>query len=136
MVICDAADIVRPNSFFSHICWSVMPKSFFILMLLFSTALNAQLSRVQQGWAATLTASTVPIGQPGLGIQPGAEYRFNERVSLLGEIGFRVNRKASEDSEEYNKKYIKLKAEFRYSLQTKRKLSHDYIGFLVSRASR
>jgi hypothetical protein len=113
-----------------------MPRTFFVLTILFSTTLNAQIVDSQKGWAATLTSTTVPIGQPGLGIQPGAEYRFNERYSLLAEIAFRANHNVSEDSEEYDKHYIKFKAEFRYAFSSRKKLSNDYIGFQVSRAAR
>src|SRR5690242_7816343 len=112
-----------------------MPKPVLIFLLLFSTAVNAQDST--KGWTGTLTATTVPIGQPGLGIQPGVEYSFNERYSLLVEVGFRVNKKVSKDSTELDKQYLKFKAELRYHLPAKKtRWSHDYIGFQLSRSIR
>lgn len=90
-----------------------------------------------KGWAVTLTATSVPIGQPGLGIQPGVEYRFNERMSLLAEFAFRANKNASDDSTEFDKHYLKFKSELRYALLSKKeRWAHEYIGFQLSHASR
>jgi hypothetical protein len=116
----------------------MMPKPFLLLLLILPATLLAQKdSTEQKGWAATFTVTSVPIGQPGLGIQPGIEYRFNDRYSLLAEVGFRANKNVSKDSTEFDKHYLKLKAELRYHLPvSKGKWVHEYFGLQLSHASR
>ena len=113
-----------------------MRKFLIILFLFLSSSLYAQVDSIQKGWAVTLAAALIPISQPGLGIQPGVEYRFNDRISLLAEITIPVNKKDSKDSSELNKKYLRYKTEIRYSFLTKSKKSHEYAAFQISRASR
>lgn len=113
-----------------------MWKFIFILFLLFSASLQAQTSGEQKGFALTLAPALIPISQPGLGIQPGVEYRFNDKYSLLAEITIPVNGKNSKDSSELNKQYFRIKSELRYSFLTKRKASHLYAGLQLSHASR
>ncbi len=113
-----------------------MRKFLIILFLLLSSSLYAQTDSAQKGWAVTLASALIPISQPGLGIQPGVEYRFNDRISLLAEITIPLYKKDSKDSSELDKKYLRYKTEIRYSFLTKSKKSHQYAGFQVSRASR
>jgi hypothetical protein len=113
-----------------------MRKFVVILFLVLSSSLYAQVDSSQKGWAATLTAAAIPISQPGVGIQPGVEYRFNDRFSLLAEITIPVNKKNSKDSLELNKQYLRFKAEIRYSLFTKSNKGHYYTGFQVSSSQR
>jgi hypothetical protein len=113
-----------------------MRKFVFILFLLYSSSLLAQDSTSQKGWAVTLTAGLIPISQPGLGIQPGVEYRFNERYSLLAEITIPVNGKNSKDSSELNKQYLRVKSELRYRFVSSRRNSYLYTGLQASVASR
>jgi hypothetical protein len=113
-----------------------MRKFIFILFLLFSASLQAQNSNEQKGFAVTLAGALIPISQPGLGIQPGVEYRFNGRYSLLAEATIRVNNKNSKDSSELNKQYFRFKSELRYSLSGKNKKNHMYTGLQVSGSSR
>lgn len=118
-----------------------MPKPFFVFLLLLSSVLQAQTdssqNSSQKGWAATFTITSVPIGQPGLGIQPGIEYHFNDRYSLLAEVAFRANKNASKDSTEFDKHYLKFKTELRYHLPSKKeRWGHEYFGFQLSHASR
>jgi Outer membrane protein beta-barrel domain len=112
------------------------PVFFTFLLLFLYTSLNAQSEKKQGGWTATLTAALIPISQPGLGIQPGVEYRFNKRFSLLAEITFPVNHKNSKDSSELNKKYMRYKTEIRYNFFSKKEKSQLYAGLQVSRSSR
>ena len=109
---------------------------YIILLLFYHSSLTAQSDSIQKGWAATFTAALIPISQPGLGLQPGIEYRFNDRLSLLAEVSIPIYKKVSKDSSEMNKKYLRIKSEMRYSLLSKNKKSHLYTGFQVSRASR
>jgi hypothetical protein len=116
----------------------VMQKSVFFtfLLLIFYSSLTAQSEMKKGGWAITLAPALIPISQPGFGIQPGAEYRFNDRYSLLAEITIPANKKNSKDSSELNKKYFRLKSEIRYCLLGKNKKSHMYTGLQVSGSGR
>jgi hypothetical protein len=109
---------------------------FILLYFFFYSSLAAQSEKKKGGWAATISGALIPISQPGLGIQPGAEYRFSDRVSVLAEITLPINRKNSKDSSELNKKYSRYKTEIRYSFFSKNKKSHPYAGLQLSRASR
>jgi hypothetical protein len=106
------------------------------VLLFYYSSLAAQSKKKQEGWAATFTGALIPISQPGLGVQPGIEYRFNDRYCVLAEITIPANRKNSKDSSELNKKYFRFKSEMRYSFLSKSKKSHQYAGFQLSRASR
>ncbi|MGH2553378.1 MAG: hypothetical protein ACRDEB_06650, partial [Chitinophagaceae bacterium] len=115
-----------------------MRKTGYIIFLLFffHTSITAQSDSLQKGWAITFSGALIPISQPGLGIQPGAEYRFNEKLSLLAEIAIPVNKKDSKDSTELNKKYWRVKSELRFSLPGKSKRSHVYTGLQFASSSR
>ncbi|MBI5858988.1 MAG: hypothetical protein HZB42_15250 [Sphingobacteriales bacterium] len=114
-----------------------MRKYCLILFVFSSSFLHAQKDSIQKGWAATFTVTAVPIGQPGFGIQPGIEYRFNERYSLLSEFALRANKKNSKDSSTFDKHYFKVKSELRYHFFSKKqRWSHDYAAFQLSWASR
>ena len=113
-----------------------MRKFVVILFLVLSSSLYAQADSSQKGWAATLAAALIPISQPGLGIQPGIEYRFNDHFSLLAEVSIPINGKNSKDSSELNKQYLRFKTEIRYSLLTKSKKGNYYTGFQVSSSQR
>ena len=113
-----------------------MQKFVFFLFLLFSSSLLAQKPGTQKGWAVTLTGALIPISQPGLGIQPGVEYRFNDRYSLLAEITIPANHKNSKDSSELNKQYLRIKSEIRYRFVSSRKNNYLYTGLQASTASR
>ncbi|HWR31933.1 MAG TPA: hypothetical protein VN451_00290 [Chitinophagaceae bacterium] len=114
-----------------------MHKSFFIFLFFLSTALYGQKDSVQKGWAVTLSAASIPIGQPGFGIQPGVEYRFNDRYSLLAEVAFRANKKNNKDSSILGKQYLRFKCGLRYSFPGKKeRWSHDYAGLQISWATR
>ncbi len=131
--------IYAVNSTFTEIRTIFNMRKFFLLnflFLFFYAGLNAQSGKKPGGWAATFTGALIPISQPGLGLQPGIEYRFNERYSLLGEITIPVYNKNSRDSSELDKKYLRIKSEIRYSLRSKNKKSHTYAGLQFSRASR
>ena len=112
------------------------PVFFTFLLLIVYSSLWAQTVKQQRGWAATITGALIPISQPGLGIQPGIEYRFNDRYSVLAEITIPVNKKNSKDSSELNKKYFRFKSEMRYSFLSKSKKNHLYVGLQAASSSR
>lgn len=112
-----------------------MPKIIFILLLLLSTRLHGQTDSTQKGWAVTLTSSLIPLGSSAIGIQPGAEYKFNDRLNLLSEITFRAAPKNS--GLLLDRHYMRLKSELRYNFFKKRKkVFHEYAGLQVAWASR
>lgn len=115
-----------------------MKRIIFLLfpILLFHFSLTAQSDNVQKGWAAVFSAALIPISQPGLGLQPGIEYRFNNRYSLLTDIVIPVNKKDSKDSSELNKKYFRVKSELRYHFLNRKSKSSRYAGLQIARASR
>jgi hypothetical protein len=137
LVVCSAVYEVSSTFTEIGILLKMRKPVFFTLSLLFLySSLTAQSDKKKGGWAGTLTAALIPISQPGLGIQPGVEYRFNNRLSLLAEICIPVNGKNSKDSSELNKKYMRVKSEIRYCLLGKSKKSHLYTGFQVSSSRR
>jgi hypothetical protein len=110
---------------------------FLILLSIFLyTSLAAQTEKKNKGWAAMLSGALIPISQPGLGIQPGVVYRFNDRLSVLAEITIPINKKNSKDSSELNKQYHRYKTELRYNFFSKNKKNHTYAGLQFSSASR
>jgi len=119
-----------------------MPKPFFALLLLLPACLQAQTDSTkskkpikQNGWAVTLTGALIPIGSSAFGIQPGADYKFNDRLSLLSEITFRASPRNSGLLKDRH--YMRFKSELRYSFFTKRrKAFHQYTGLLLTWASR
>lgn len=113
-----------------------MRKSFFIFSLLLSTVLHGQADSSQRGWAATLTGALIPLGSSALGIQPGAEYKFNDRLHLLSEITFRAGRRNSNDLIQ-DRHYMRFKSELRYNFFTKKKKAfHQYTGLMLAWATR
>jgi hypothetical protein len=106
------------------------------LFLCCFSLLNAQSEKQQSGLAISFTGALIPISQPGLGIQPGLEYRFNNRIGLLAELTIAANKKNSKDSSELDKKYFRIKSELRYSFLTKRKNMHQYAGLQITSSRR
>lgn len=81
-------------------------------------------------WSGTLTGAMIPLPATTFGIQPGAIYKFSDRLSWLSELTFRVGNKDTKDSMAFNKKYFRVKQELRYHFNYFwfRKLSESYIG--------
>jgi hypothetical protein len=112
-----------------------MPKPFLLLLLILPATLQGQTDSTQKGWAATLTAALIPIGSTAVGIQPGVEYKFNDRLNLLSEITFSVGRKNKGLLQDRH--YMRFKSELRYNYFNKRKKNfHEYTGLMLTWASR
>ena len=106
-----------------------MRKLFFILFTLFVTStLIGQKAEPDGKWSVTLTGAFIPVPGGNFGIQPGVEYRFNERLSLLTEVTIRVGNKNVPDSQALNKKYFKIKPQLRYNFSKMKDGSKYYIG--------
>lgn len=72
------------------------------------------------------------VQSPGLhfAIQPGIEYKFNDRWSLLTEIAVPIGKNYSLNYS-YSK-YFRIKPELRYYLSKPEKKIRPYVGFQVS----
>src|SRR5687768_3498883 len=115
-----------------------MPKPVFILLLLLSANLHGQTKRSlnssQEGWAVTLSGALIPIGN-AFGIQPGAEYRFNDQLSLLSEITIMTSPRNGESV--YDRHYMRFRSELRWHFPNNRKrVFHQYIGFQAAHSFR
>jgi hypothetical protein len=64
------------------------------------------------------------------GVQPGVEYRFNDRLSLLTEFAFPASK--SKDLYYSNSRYFRVKPELRYNLRESPHGLRTYTGFQVS----
>jgi hypothetical protein len=69
-------------------------------------------------------------------VQPGVEFYFTPRFSLLSEIGLQTNKKDNADSTALNKKYFKYKAEARYYISDGDDRVNPYFGLQFTTASR
>lgn len=106
-----------------------MRKLLFILFILFSSSLLfAQQVELKRKWAVSLTGAFVPLPYLNFGLQPGIEYRFSERVSLLTDFTFRIGNKNSNDSDFLNKKYFRVKPELRYWIPGKTNRREYYLA--------
>jgi hypothetical protein len=101
-----------------------------------SFLLQAQKATPKDKWAVSLAGALIPLPVQDFGIQPGVEYRINNRLSLLMELTFRVGRRDNPDSEALNKRYFRIRSALRYNLSGKRKILNPYIGFQCSYATR
>jgi len=72
------------------------------------------------------------VQSPGLhyAIQPGIEYKFNNRWSLLTEIAVPIGRNNSPDYS--HSKYFRIKPELRYYLSKSEKKIRPYVGLQTS----
>ncbi len=117
-----------------------MPRPLLVLLLLVSANIYGQKDSTQKneqkGWAGTMTIALIPLGETAVGIQPGAEYRFNNRWSLLSEVTF----SATSRDKGYltDRHYTRLKSELRHHFfnNKKRRAFHEYAGFQASYAFR
>jgi hypothetical protein len=115
-----------------------MPKPVFLLLLLLSSHLHGQTDSTenitQKGWAVTLTPALIPIGN-AFGVQPGVEYRFNDRLSLLSEITVMTSPRNGESV--FDRHYARFRSELRWHFFNKKKRAfHEYAGFQAAYAFR
>ena len=108
-----------------------MPKPVFLLLLFLSSHLHGQTDSTenssQKGWAVTLSGALIPIGD-AFGIQPGVEYRFNDRLSLLSEITIMTSPRNGENV--YDRHYMRFRSELRWHFfNDRRRAFHEYVGF-------
>jgi len=84
-------------------------------------------------WTGTFTPALIPLPSGGqFGIQPGVEYNLNPRMSLLLELTFQTGKGQHSDSAALNKKYFRIKPEFRYHFIGKHNRLTRYIGLQTS----
>jgi len=102
-----------------------MRKFILPVCLLLSSLTKAQESK----WAVSLIPAIVQSPGMHLGFQPGVEYRFNDRLSLLTEITLTTK---SKDPSFSNSKYFRVKPELRYALRESKRGRNYYTGIQLS----
>ncbi len=114
-----------------------MRKVFFMVFgLLVFSSLSGQEVKPEGKWSASLTGAFIPLPEFNFGVQPGLEYRFTNRLSLLTEITIRIGNSADKDAEAINKKYFRIQPEVRYNFYSKKRNRNDYAGLRMSWATR
>jgi hypothetical protein len=108
-----------------------------VLLILIPGLGKAQSKSTNGKWTATFTPALIPLPSGGqFGIQPGVEYNFKPRLSLLVEVTFQTGKNQHSDSAALNKKYFRIKPELRYHFPGKNHRLSKYIGFQASYAFR
>lgn len=95
-------------------------------MLLSFYAATAQGSK----WGVSFTPSLIQSPSIRYGVQPGVEYRINDRLALLAEFAFPVGN--SQDSSYGNSTYFRIKPELRYTFRKSRFGPDMYGGIQMS----
>jgi len=106
-----------------------MRKTVFILLFCFCSVY----ARAQSRWAISYSPASIIDPRLNLAIQPGIEYVFNRKFSLLTEFGLRKD-VLEKDSSYLNSKYFRVKTELRYF--RKDKSSRRYFALQLSYAAR
>lgn len=95
-------------------------------LLLSFCCVNAQPSK----WGFSFTPAFVQSPAIHYGIQPGVEYRFNDRLSIMTEFAFSA---AKEKDPSYsNSKYFRVKPELRYVIRERKWGPDLYAGLQAS----
>lgn len=110
----------------------------FLSLLFYVFALNADAQQhvPSARWTAGLTLGILPVPGSGLGIQPSIEYYFTDRFSLMTDITLQTNKKNNDDSLAFDKKYFRVRPEFRYILSDPEKVVRFYAGLQGGFANR
>jgi hypothetical protein len=95
-------------------------------LLLCSFFAKAQESK----WGVTFTPAIIMSSDFKYAFQPGAEYRFNDRLSLLTEVAFLTGK--SKDPSFSNNKFFRIKPELRYYSPVSKHGLQSYVGFQLS----
>jgi hypothetical protein len=109
-----------------------------LLLLFFVMPLLAQAQRLPEttkGWAVSFSPALVPFPHLSVALQPGVEYRFNKKYSLLTEFAF-VPFALNHDSSHLGRQYLRIKPEFRFMLPRGTRDHKEYIAFQFSYAFR
>lgn len=87
-------------------------------------------------FAISFSPGSVPFPGDPLSLQPGVEFFFTPRISLLNEIGLQTERNKDFDSTALNKRFFKYKAEARYYLSDGVRRVNTYFGLQFTAAKR
>jgi hypothetical protein len=87
-------------------------------------------------WAVSLSPGTVPLPGNPFSLQPGVEFFFTPKISLLNEVSLQTEKNNDFDSAALNKRYFKYKAEARYYLSANTNRVIPYFGLQFTTASR
>ncbi len=104
-----------------------------ILLLLSAFICNSQVT--DKKFAATFTIATISVPE-NIGIQPGVEYKINDRVSFALQTTFRIKVKPTDINDLYfNQKYLRIIPELKYWFNKKQNFS-EYISLRTSFSKR
>ncbi|HLF47578.1 MAG TPA: hypothetical protein VI548_14200 [Chitinophagaceae bacterium] len=117
-----------------------MTRLFFlsVLVVCFYSIGNSQQEKetAKKHWAISFSPGIVPLPGDPLGLQPGAEFFFNPKISLLNEISLQTGKNKNLYSTALNKEYFKYKTEIRYYITKKEKVNKVYFGIQFTTAKR
>jgi hypothetical protein len=95
----------------------------------------SDLLQAQNKWAVSYTPTAIVLSpRISYGIQPGVEYKVNQRFIILTEITFNANR--DKDSSFTDPKYFRIKPELRYKLEKHGRWLGNYLGLQLSYSHR
>ena len=98
----------------------------FAFLLTISFLLRAQDSK----WSVSFTPAIVQSPDFHYAVQPGVEYEFNNRLSLLTEFAVPVGK--NNQLNYSNSKYFRIKPELRYNLSPSKRGIRTYVGLQAS----
>ena len=98
---------------------------FFCALLLSFKAMKAQESK----WSVSFSPAIVESPALHFGFQPGVEFSFNERLSLLTDVAFAFKSKNPAFS---NSRYLRVKPELRYVLNKGTASVHYFTGLQLA----
>ena len=114
-----------------------MPNSVSIIIyLLLSSALLFAQKEAKKHFAISFSPGIVPLPGGPLGLQPGVEFYFSPKFSLLNEISLQTGKNKDLDSTAINKRYFKYKAEIRFYFAKTKNAVKPYLGLQFSTAKR
>ncbi len=90
----------------------------------------------KEKWAVSVSPGIVPLPGKPLSLQPGVEFYFGPRFSLLNEISLQTEKNKDLDSTALNKKYFKYKAEIRFYVTRGEDAIKPYFGLQFTTAKR
>jgi len=104
-----------------------------IFLLIISLTISGYIAIAQKGKESKWTISYSPeIITPKFkyGVQPGVEYKINQRFTLLTELTFLVGQ--DKDSSFSNMQYVRIKPELRWSFLQRSRWLGNYVGLQLS----
>ncbi len=114
-----------------------MPKlgAIIVIILLIPASLLAQ-KEIEKRWVLSFSPGIVPLPGKPLSLQPGVEFFFNAKFSLLNEISLQTGKNKDVDSTAVDKRYFKYKTESRFYITKNKDAIRPYLGLQFTTAKR